>query len=216
MVTTLETKEITQRARQLLTFKLQPLQDENQRQLPVNLIGIAVTAGPEVYQPTMRLTVKRKLDDPIAFAMIRKVIPPYPDNSARVGTVYEYAGRRYQVSGGILYVDNEPYWRWQWQWWPPGYSYDPTTPPPNGAGTWDPLGVAAGGIPFYWNAYDLSDGEMAFQLTENETYWPAGSYWGWIEYWPQGDGTVPDSPPEIVTPFVLKINRRPLTTLAVA
>jgi hypothetical protein len=211
MVTNLEVKEITQRAQQLLLFRLQPVQDESQRGLPLNLVGVAVTSGPEVYQPTMRLTVKRKLDDPVAFAMIRKVIPPYPDNTARAGAVYEYLGRRYTISGGILYVDNEPYWSRQWRFWPTGYSYSPTAPPTG----WDPLGEASAGIPFYWNAFDLQDGETGFLLSAVESYWPAGSYFGWVEYWPQGDGTVPDDPPELVVPFVLKINRRPQTTLAV-
>jgi hypothetical protein len=211
MVTNLEVKEITQRAQQLLLFRLQPVQDESQRGLPLNLVGVAVTSGPEVYQPTMRLTVKRKLDDPVAFAMIRKVIPPYPDNTARMGATYEYLGRRYTISGGILYVDNEPYWARQWRFWPTGYSYSPTTPPTN----WNPLGEAASGIPFWWNAFDLQDGETGFLLSAIESYWPAGSYFGWVEYWPQGSGTVPDDPPELVVPFVLKINRRPQTTLAV-
>lgn len=211
MVASLEVKEIAQKARQLLLFRLQGLQDENQRQLPVNLIGVAVTSGPQVYQPTMRLTVKRKLEDDVALAMIRKVIPPYPDNSSRVGVAYEYLGKRYQVSGGILYVDGQPYWAYQWNVWPPGYSYSPTTPPTN----WNPLGQAAGGIPFYWTAFDLSEGEMGFEISEYESYWPAGSYHGWIEYWPDGDGTVPSRDPEIVVSFTLKILPRPQLTLAV-
>jgi hypothetical protein len=212
MVTNLEVKEITQRAQQLLLFRLQPVQDETQRGLPINLIGVAVTSGPQVYQPTLRLTVKRKLDDPVEFAMIRKVIPPYPDNTARAGVAYQDpSGTRFQVSGGILYQDNQPWWYWYSKAWPMSYAYSSSTPPTN----WNPLGQASLGIPFTWQAFDLSDGEMGFLLSQIESYWPAGSYYGWVEYWPQGDGTVPDDPPELVVPFTLRINRRPQTTLAV-
>lgn len=213
MVAPLETKDITQFTEQLLLFRLPAFQDESNRDLPVNLIGVAVTSGPQVYQPTMRLTVKRKLGDSIALSMIRKVIPPYPDNSARVGVVYEYLGKRFQISGGILYQDNEPYWKWQGNLWPPGYSYSPTSPPTN----WDPLGEANLGIPFFWNTFDLSNGELGFLISQYESGWPDGTYHGWVEYWDQGAGTVPSSggveePPNLVLPFQLRINRRPQTT----
>jgi hypothetical protein len=211
MVTSLETKEIVQYTEQLLLFQLNAFQDETLGDLPVNLIGVAVTSGPQVYQPTMRLTVKRKLKDSVALAMIRKTIPPYPDNSARIGVVYEFAGKRYQISGGILYVDNEPYWKWQWRFWPTSYSYSATTPPTN----WNPLGPAASGIPFFWNAFDLSNGEMGFLITQYESHWPPGTYHGWIEYWDSGDGTVPSTPPNQTVYFQLRIHPKPQTTLAV-
>jgi len=213
MVTSLETKEITQRTEQMLLFRLPAFQDESNRNLPVNLIGVAVTSGPQVYQPTMRLTVKRKLRDPIAFAMIRKVIPPYPDNASRLGVAYQDpSGTRFQVSGGILYQDSQPWWYWYSNAWPSIYSYSATTPPTN----WDPLGQASLGIPFTWQAFDLSEGELAFLITQYESHWPDGTYYGWIEYWDQGDGTVPSSggveaDPNLVLPFMLRINRRPDT-----
>lgn len=202
-----ETKEITSYSRALLVFDLKQALDEIYGQDSLTLLAARVDSGSPVFLPTFRFTVKRKLDDPITYSLWRKVVPPYPANNERIGPPQNASQNGISFSGGIMYVRGQPWWYWYSSWWPPGYTYSPTTPPTN----WD---ADNGGSQFFYNAFRPFDGEVAFLVYPHETWFPPGDYFGWIEIWKLGDGSVPSTPADMVVDGVIRILPRPQVDLA--
>lgn len=198
MATYHEVKEVTQLEETILTFQMSPYTDDAFRGQPMNLEPVFMTAGDSPYEPTFRITVKAKADDPDDFALFQKLVPPYPDNAYRMGILNN--GTQRQVVGGILYVNGFPYWYYNPWSWPSGYTYSPTAPPAN----WDP----DPSVPVSRNVYDLFQGEVSFFLGRYDSWFPPGTYVGTIEMWQTGDGTPPAGvAPALVLQFSLRINR---------
>lgn len=197
-----EVKEITQLEETLLTFQLQNYTDDLLRDRPLAALPVVVTAGNQVYQPTFRFKVKAKEDDPDAYSLWTKLCPPYPDNAGRFGIGFRDWAHDYLLSGGILYIDGQPWWRLYQSSWPPGYTYSATTPPTN----WDATGGYGTG--FSWqNAFDLAGGEVSFKIYRYDSWFPPGDYLGTIEVWTLGNGTPPASPPNLVLQCTVRINK---------
>ena len=199
-----EIKEITQLEESLMTFQLQPYLDDQFRNQPIGVGRVVMTSGTSPYEPTFRITVKAKEDDTDAFALFQKTVPPYPDNALRTGI--QFNGRTYLVTGGILYVDGQPWWNLPAYraTWPPGYTYSATSPPTN----WDPLGIASGGLPIFLQAFDPFMGEVSFFIERYDSWFPPGDYFGTLEMWQGGNGTPPaNAAPRMVLQFTMRINK---------
>lgn len=223
MVDVLEARELTQLTETYWTFELKNFADEVLGSQPLNLLPIRMTSGTSPFAPTIRLTVKRKVADSDAFALWRKVVPPYPATTNRFGIIVD---RVYDVVIGlspdgsktIAYMRGQPWWFWYSGSYPlppaPTYTYDPNNPPTN----WDPLGswgvgYGAGFPPDWGRGINPFEGEVSFLLLAYETWWPAGTYHGWIEVWMSGNGTAPATPPQLTIPFSVRINARPGVTV---
>jgi hypothetical protein len=201
----LETKEVTQYTETLLVYELKAFTDQIYGLQALSVFAVTMTSGNSPYAPTIRLTIKRKQDDPDAFSVVRKTIPPYPANSTRLGIVVDAIYDRV-LSGGILFVRGQPWWYWYRTAYPPGYTYSATTPPTN----WD-ADAGLSDVSFF-NGFDPFIGEAAFILYPHESWFPPGNYFVWIELWTTGNGTPPSSQPQMVAQGTLRINKRGVAT----